>query len=210
VTLALDKPFVYLISDGTMTEQNYRTRAAGFLDLVELASAVRIPLIQIREKHISARCLFELAGIAVTMTRSSQTRILVNDRIDIAIAAKTDGVHLTSRSASSLIIRRCVPKDFLVVVSTHSSQEVAAAKQGGADLAVLGPVFATPGKSNPIGLERFRSVASKYPEFPLLALGGIDEGNYRDVLAAGAAGFAAIRFLNNAQNLEKLSEEFIL
>lgn len=210
MTLALDKPFVYLISDGTMTEQNYPTRAAGFLDLVELASAVRIPLIQIREKHISARCLFELAGIAVTMTRSSQTRILVNDRIDIAIAAKTDGVHLTSRSVSSLIIRRCVPKDFLVVVSTHSSQEVAAAKQGGADLAVLGPVFATPGKSNPIGLERFRSVASQYPEFPLLALGGIDESNYRDVLAAGAAGFAAIRFLNNAQNLEKLSEEFIL
>jgi thiamine-phosphate pyrophosphorylase len=131
----------------------------------------------------------------------------VNDRIDIAMAAGADGVHLTSRSVPLDVVRRHVPKDFVIGVSTHSIDEVSAAKHGGADLAVLGPIFETPGKGEPIGVERLSKAVAAFPEFRLLGLGGVDESNYHEVLDAGASGFAAMRFLNNRQNLEKLSRE---
>ena len=190
-----------------MTNENYSSKSQKFLSLVKTASDVRIPLIQIREKNISARSLYQLTASVMTAIRSSSTKALVNERIDIAMAAGADGVHLTSRSVPLDVVRRHVPDGFVIGVSTHSIDDISAAQQGGADLAVLGPIFETPGKGEPIGIECLPKTVSAFPEFPILGLGGIDESNYRDVLAAGAAGFAAIRFLNNRQNLEKLSRE---
>jgi thiamine-phosphate pyrophosphorylase len=205
VSLSRQTPLVYQISDGSITDDNYSAKSAELLHLVNAAVSLRIPLIQIRAKKISARHLFDLTTAIVDLVRNSRTRVLVNDRLDIATAAGADGVHLTASSVPIDLVRRNVPDDFLIAVSTHSQVEIARARSGGADLAVFGPVFESPGKARPVGLDELKTAVDANPEFPVLALGGIDQTNYRKVLDAGAAGFAAIRFLNNVQNLEKLS-----
>jgi thiamine-phosphate pyrophosphorylase len=167
-----------------------------------------MPLVQIRERNLSGKNLFDLASRAVAITRRTNTRVLINDRLDVALASGADGVHVTSNSFSPLAVREVAPDGFVVGVSTHTVNEVENAKNAGADLAVFGPVFETPGKANATGLDELKSVVRAADPFSVLALGGIDQANYRDVLSTGAAGFAAIRFLNSAANLEMLSKEF--
>jgi thiamine-phosphate pyrophosphorylase len=210
VSLPRETPLVYLISDGSITDENYPAKSAQLLQLVNAAVGFCIPLIQIREKKISARILHDLTTAVVDLTRNSRTQVLVNDRLDIATAAGADGVHLTASSVPVDIVRRNTPRDFLIAVSSHSQAELDAARSGGADLAVFGPIFESPGKANPIGLIGLATAVDANPKFSVLGLGGIDQTNYRQVLNSGAAGFAAIRFLNNIQNLEKLSADLEL
>jgi thiamine-phosphate pyrophosphorylase len=204
------KPLIYLISDGSISDDNYKATSGGFLDLLESAVSAHIPLVQIREKRLSARLLFELTKDAAAITRNSSTKLLVNDRADIAQAAGADGVHLTSRSLSPQTIRKYFPAEFIVGVSTHSVGELESAAKGGASFVVFGPVFESPGKPSALGLNALQEAVDKVCDFPVLALGGVDGSNYKHVLECGAAGFAAMRFLNDAQNLECLRVEFDL
>lgn len=201
------KPLVYLISDGLITNENYDRKGDELLQLIESAVRFRIPLIQLREKQLSGWLLSDLASRVVAIIGDTDTRVLINDRLDIALAAGADGVHLPANSFTAGAVRKVAHDDFLIGVSTHSADEIEQAKQDGADFVVLGPVFETPGKDHPLGLDALRNTVEQFIPFPIIALGGIDETNYHDILDAGAAGFAAIRFLNNASNLEKLSSE---
>src|SRR6185369_15178481 len=97
-----------------------------------------VPLFQIREKSLSARALYELVVGAVSITRGSKTRLLVNDRVDVARAAGADGVHLTAHSLPADVVRSTCGPDFLIGVSTHSREEAQAARAGGADFVVFG------------------------------------------------------------------------
>ena len=99
---------------------------------------------------------------------------------------------------------------FIVGVSTHTAEEIEKAKKGGADFAVFGPIYETPGKESATGLDNLKDIVRTADSFPVIALGGVDKTNFRDVLDTGATGFAAIRFLNDAANLEMLSKEFDL
>jgi len=200
-----NKPLVYLISDGSITNENYKAGSQKFLDLVAMAVSSNIPMIQIREKQLSAQNLFDLAVSTRGVCLSSSTSVLVNDRVDVALAANVDGVHLTSHSVRPEIVRKFVPQDFLVGLSTHSVDELESARDNGADFAVFGPIFESQGKGPPLGLEVLRSAVAATEPFPVLGLGGVDASNYHDILNAGAAGFAAIRFLNDAENLKMLS-----
>lgn len=208
--LKREAPLVYLISDGSISEENFSTGAKILLEIVRSAVSFNIPLIQIREKKITGRRLFELARSAKDITVNSETKVLVNDRVDIAIAAGADGVHLPSRSIPVNVVRKHVPDNFLIGLSTHSSDELAYVQNSGADFAVFGPVFDSPGKGKPAGLEQLHQACSAVPGFPVLGLGGINATNFRDVLSAGAAGFAAIRFLNDHESLKKVSRELQL
>jgi thiamine-phosphate pyrophosphorylase len=201
-----EKPLIYLITKGDMTAANYAERKKETLKIIEIAAESEIALIQIREKLLTAKLLFELTSEAARITKNSKTLLLVNDRADIALAAGANGVHLTSCSLSTEIIRRNFPKNFIIGVSAHSLENVREAKRQKADFAVFSPVFSTPNKSEPIGLETLRDVCETVKPFPVLALGGIDETNYKSVLEA-ADGFAAIRFLNEAETLRKLAGE---
>jgi thiamine-phosphate pyrophosphorylase len=156
-----------------------------------------IEIVQIREKRLPSRLLFELVRHASELTSGSSTRLLVNERFDIAIAAGADGVHLTSTSVPLEQVRASVPTEFIIGVSSHSSAEVVAAKDAGADYAMLGPIFETPGKVDPLGLGELERVCRSVAEFPVVAVGGIDASNETAVFAAGAAGVAAIRYLND-------------
>ena len=204
------RPLIYLITDGTLTSENLEKKSAQLLGLINSAIHARIPLIQLREKKLPTRAIFELAKQIADMAKGRETKIVINDRVDVALAAGSDGVHLTSRSIPSDVVRRYVPKNFLVGISAHSFDELESANKGKADFAVLAPIFGSPGKGAPIGLDVLRQAVTQTGPFPILGLGGINETNYHSVIDTGAAGFAAIRFLNNAENLEKLRSEFNL
>lgn len=187
-----------------MTAQNFARRKPQMLEVIKIAAENNISLIQIREKRLSARLVFELAREAAGIVRNTAAKLLINDRADIALATKADGVHLTSRSLSAEIIRRNFPENFIVGVSAHTIEEAENAKKQAADFVTFSPIFSTPNKGEPQGIENLRGVCEKLKPFPVIALGGIDQTNYSEVLAAGASGFAAIRLLNDAENLRKL------
>ncbi|HYE66532.1 MAG TPA: thiamine phosphate synthase [Pyrinomonadaceae bacterium] len=205
--LNLQTPIIYLITSGETT-QTASPASEGFarlLALVASAVAARVQLIQLREKNLQARALYELTTRAAQITRGSATRLLVNDRADVARAAGADGVHLTTRSLEAHVVRRAFPRDFLIGVSTHSLDEARAARDGGADFVTFGPVFETPSKREygpPLGLEKLGEAARSLSPFPLIALGGITRENAPDVLGAGASGVAAIRLFGDSRNLD--------
>ncbi len=172
------------------------------LPLVLEAVRAAVDLVQIREKDLATRQQLTLVGAAVVEARQagSGTRVVVNDRLDVALAAGAHGVHLGTQSMPAPAVRRIVPKDFLVGVSCHSLREALEAESAGADYAFLGPIFETPSKIQygpPLGLETLRDVAARVT-IPLYALGGITVERVRLCLEAGAAGIAGISVFQNA------------
>jgi len=186
-----------LITDGSSTLSNFSEQRIRVIQTVELAVAAGIELVQVREKQLPGRLLFELVRDAVGVTAGTNTRLLVNERFDIALASEADGVHLTSTSIPADRVRASMPSGFLIGVSAHSGDEVFAAKAAGADYAMIGPVFDTPGKREPLGIDVLRDLSAAVAPFPVIAVGGIDGTNIRSVLDARAAGFAAIRYLDD-------------
>ncbi|CAN5813221.1 thiamine phosphate synthase [soil metagenome] len=203
----MTKPLIYLITEGNLTAEKFDGEKKRVLEIIKAAVKNKISLIQIREKKLAAKLVFELTAEAAKITKNSNTRLLVNDRPDIARAANADGVHLTENSVSAAIIRRSFPKNFIVGVSTHSIETAEKAKTESADFVTFSPVFSSPGKGAPVGLEKLAEVCAKLKPFPVIALGGIDKTNYKSVLEKGASGFAAIRFFNkilsDGQNRER-------
>jgi thiamine-phosphate pyrophosphorylase len=205
--LNLQSPIIYLITSGAI-QPNSSPVSQDFQDtlmLVRAATSARVSLIQLREKSLPARTLYELAVRSAEITRGTRTRLLINDRADIARAARADGVHLTTRSIEASVIRRAFGADFLIGVSTHSLIEAQSARDGGADFAVFGPVFETQSKrayGAPVGIESLREAVQTLASFPLLALGGITLENVAETMQAGASGVAAIRLFSDPQELE--------
>jgi thiamine-phosphate pyrophosphorylase len=204
--LNLPNPISYLITSGATTSHSNPSSEdfQHVIALVRAATRARVSLIQLREKNLPARTLYELTARCSAITQNTDTRLLVNDRADIARAARADGVHLTTRSIETNIIRRTFGPDFLIGVSTHTLEEAHAARDGGADFAVYGPIFDTPSKhayGSPLGLKKLREAAQKLSPFPLLALGGIALDNAVTTLRAGASGIAAIRLFSDSATL---------
>jgi thiamine-phosphate pyrophosphorylase len=177
--------------------------------------AATIDLLQIREKNLSANVLYQLSTSAAAITKGSATKLLVNDRSDIAFAAGADGVHLTTHSLRAEVVRRTFGDEFLIGVSTHSLTEASVARRNGADFIVFGPVFETPSKGEygePVGLANLAQVASELSPFPVLALGGLKMDNVADCIEAGAAGVAAISMFSDPERLgdiaKNIREEF--
>lgn len=210
--LDLTTPISYLVTDGRTTEAT-NSSSAEFTRLFVLVGAcveARVSLVQLREKAMRPRVLYELTRRAAELTRHSATRLLVNERADIALAAGADGVQLTARSLDAATVRRISPNDFLIGVSTHSLEEAQAASMDDADFALLGPVFDTPSKrafGAPLGLERLREAAHALAPFPLLAIGGITRERIPHVIEAGAQGIAAISLFQDESELESVVNE---
>ena len=123
----------------------------------------------------------------------------MNDRFDIARAAGADGVHLTTRSLPTNVVRSICGDDFLIGVSTHSLETALNARAEGADFIVFGPVFDTESKrafGEPQGLDKLREVTKALEGFPVIAIGGINRENADECFRAGASGIAAIRLFN--------------
>ncbi len=199
--LQLPLPIIYAITSGATTTKTTpeSPEFANILLLIEAAVAAELPLVQIREKSLSARVSYELTSRAAAITRDSKTRLLVNDRVDIARPAGADGVHLTAHSLPADVVRRLCGEDFLIGVSTHSIETALEARAGGADFVVFGPVFDTESKrafGPPQGVDKLREVAAALAGFPVVAIGGINLENVLECFSAGASGMAAIGLFN--------------
>ncbi len=158
--------------------------------LASATAAVRegVDIIQVREKDLDARPLFDLVCRIRDLAAGSGTKVLVNDRLDVALAAGIDGIHLPGDGLPTARIRPLVKT---LGRSIHTIEEGMEAERGGADFVVFGPIFETPGKM-PVGLGALGAVAAVL-KIPVLAIGGITRENTGAVLEAGAAGIAAIR-----------------
>jgi thiamine-phosphate pyrophosphorylase len=174
----------YFITDGHSLESISRIMQAG------------IERIQIREKRLSAKDLCALVRQVMSLSNPHGTKVLINDRADIAIAYGAHGVHLRSGAVAPDLIRRIAPAGFLIGVSCHSIDEVRQAADEGADFGVFGPVFETPGKGEPVGL-RTLAQAVHSVSMPLLALGGVTPERVTACLRTGAAGVAGIRLFQD-------------
>jgi thiamine-phosphate diphosphorylase len=166
---------------------------------VRIAAAAGVQLVQVRERDLDGRALFELARLAIDAVRGTAARILINDRLDVAIAAGAHGVHLRSTSFSPSRARAIVPPGFLIGQSVHSAADAAAAR--GADYLLFGNVFETgskPGKPA-IGLDALADVVRATP-VPVLAIGGVTAERVPEVLAAGAAGYAGISMFGDTSH----------
>jgi thiamine-phosphate pyrophosphorylase len=205
------KPITYLITSGETTPQTTPEDKdfSRLLNLVAAAVAAHVNLIQLREKNLSTRVLYELTLQAAEITRGSATSLLINDRADVASSAGASGVHLTAGSIQAAVIRRTFGDDFLIGVSTHSLEQARAARDAVADFIVFGPVFETASKQaygEPLGLQKLAEVATTLTEFPVLALGGVTLDNAASCFSAGASGVAAIRLLNDPDQLARVVE----
>jgi thiamine-phosphate pyrophosphorylase len=151
-----------------------------------------IDLIQVRERDLETGELAALVTELLAVTRATPTRIVVNDRIDVALACGADGVHLRGDSIPIAAARRLAPPGFLIGRSVHGVDEAVAA--AGADYLIAGTVFASaskPAQTQWLGIEGLRSIATAV-DLPVLAIGGIAGDRIGDVAQAGAAGLAAI------------------
>ncbi|HEU5130929.1 MAG TPA: thiamine phosphate synthase, partial [Pyrinomonadaceae bacterium] len=210
-TMPLKLPIIYPITSGATSPQTTPDdpQFSEILRLVRAAVDADVPLLQIREKSLHARVLFELVARAVEITHGSRTRLLVNDRVDIARAAGADGVHLTAQSLPVEVVRNTFGAGFLIGVSTHSLDEARVAQVAGADFVVFGPVFETQSKrtyGEPQGLDKLREVTRALGEFPVVAIGGITVENVDECFEAGARGVAAISMLNDTKNMASIVE----
>lgn len=212
---AIEKPIICCVTSGKYASVG-ASGASHLLELIRAAIAAGADWVQIREKDLPARDLIGLADKVVTMARetvegSRETRILVNDRLDVALAAGADGVHLGRASMDAAhVIRFCLagnaPLDFLTGVSCHGTREAREAEQAGASYIFFGPVFDTPDKrvfGAPRGIEELRAVSTEL-RIPVIAIGGVNLANARECLRVGASGIAAIRMFQEASDIDAL------
>ena len=188
-----------------------RHEAAG-RDLEEIVVAAAqggAGAIQLREKDLSARDLYALGARLQAALVPYGVPLLINDRLDVALALDAAGVHLAGHSLPTAIARRVLGAGKLLGVSTHSVEEARCAAEDGADFIVFGPVFTTPSKvayGPPQGLQHLRTVV-RAVHIPVIAIGGIDHTNLPQVMQAGAYGVAMIRAVLAAPDSYKATQQ---
>lgn len=199
---------LYYITDRTQFTGTERERRARVLARIAECARCEIDFIQLREKDLCARDLESLGQAAVEAVRASgsATRLLINSRVDVALAVGADGVHLRSNDMSAVDARKIwrgagINSDPVIAVSCHTGQEVIAAKSDGVQFVVFGPVFE---KRDVVmattAIERLRSACRT--AIPVLALGGVTAENAESCVRAGVAGVAGIRLFQEG-NLQE-------
>lgn len=181
-----------------------------FLDAVASALEGGVDILQLREKHLSAKRVIELGRKVKQLCLQYDTTFIVNDRIDIAALIEADGVHLGQDDLDVASAREILGANAIVGISTHAPEQALKAVADGADYIGVGPVFATPTKQGrvPVGLE-YVKWTSENIDIPAFAIGGIDSENFQEVLDAGLSKIAVVRAIINATSPKEAAEEFI-
>jgi thiamine-phosphate pyrophosphorylase len=180
---------------GASVEKDDERACATLVAAAALSARAGVDLVQVRERGLDDRSLLALAVSVRRAIAATGARMLVNDRIDVALAARAAGVHLPGRAVSGAAVRAIVPEGFLIGRSVHSAPEaIAAASDGGCDYLVFGPVFEStskPAGHGVAGLDALARVCESV-SLPVLAIGGITTARVPEIVRAGAAGLAAI------------------
>jgi thiamine-phosphate pyrophosphorylase len=196
---------LYLITDRKQVE------GGDLCAAVELALRGGVGAVQLREKDLSGRELYELACLLREVTARYGAKLLINERVDIALASGADGVHLGENSLPLLQARKVAGDNLLIGVSCHDRDRALAAQDLGADFITFSPVFFTPSKASygePVGTERLAETCQLL-RIPVFALGGITREKVRTVLDKGAHGIALISAILAANDPERTAREML-
>ena len=191
------RPLVYLVTDRhrLLDPTNYYESRKSIVELVRQAGQANIDLVQIRERDLCGHALMELVKHCIDGVRGTSTKIIVNDRLDVALAAGASGVHLRSDSVQSLRVRAVTPPGFILGRSVHDLREAElVARNEGLDYLILGSVFCSASTRTgraPIGVNQLSQIVRSV-SVPILAIGGVTLENVEMVARTGAAGVAAI------------------
>jgi thiamine-phosphate pyrophosphorylase len=166
-------------------------------------------ILQLRDKDLSGRELLALAVQLRELCRKYGALFIVNDRLDVALAAKADGAHLGQEDLPVKEAKRLVPENFIIGCSTHSLEQAKKAEEDGADYIGCGPIFKTPTKpdAGSVGMGLVRQYR-EHIKIPFVAIGGIDLSNVKDIVNAGAPCVAVVRALFGAEDVEASAREF--
>jgi thiamine-phosphate pyrophosphorylase len=192
---------IYPITDTRISNLSLAEQVERFIE----GGAV---IIQLREKYASPNEFYEGAKKALEIARRHKVKIIINDRVDIELALKADGVHLGQTDLPPENARKILGEKAIIGFSTHNLQQALEASKLSIDYLAIGPVFTTQTKENPekpVGVEGVKAVRKAVGDFPIVAIGGINSNNYRKVLQAGADSVAIISDL--LSDSDKISEK---
>ncbi|OIO29811.1 MAG: thiamine-phosphate diphosphorylase [Nitrospirae bacterium CG1_02_44_142] len=205
---------LYLITDRKLV-----THYASLITAVEEALKGGVKALQLREKDLGTRELLALAYKMREITNKYKAKLFINDRVDVALAVKADGVHLGQNSVSPHAERKAVNASrithyasrFLIGVSAHSIEEAEQAEKEGADFITLGPVYKTPSKlkyGKPLGVDIIRKAKAEI-SIPVFAIGGIKTDMVKEVMDAGADGIALISGILGTKKIKGETEKYL-
>jgi len=181
-------------------------------ELVERLASGGATLIQVRDKTSGPGEFYRAALEAVEAARRLNVRVIINDRVDIALAVKADGVHLGQDDLPPEAVRRVVGPDFIIGYSTHNPEQALRADSAPVDYVAIGPIFQTSTKENPdpvVGLDGLRAIKEMVSK-PLVAIGGITLDRARAVIEAGADSLAIISDLYSTANITGQARRYVI
>lgn len=186
----------------TLVTDRTQTRGRDLVDIVRESLAAGLPAVQVREKDLGGHDLAALCRRLHGLTRQSGARLIVNDRLDVALAVGADGVQRAGTSLGVRDMRAVAGTRLQIGASVHSLEEAVDAERAGADWIVFGPVYDTASKrafGPPQGLERLAAV-TRAVRVPVIAIGGITPARVLDLRAAGARGVGVISGILTAES----------
>jgi thiamine-phosphate pyrophosphorylase len=189
----------------------HQTKGRPLVSLLQRALSAAPPAIQLRERDLSARELVTLAREVQALTASRRSQLLINDRIDVALALEGVGVHLRSNSLPVSVARELLGPQRLLGISVHTVDEGLLAQSQGADYIVLGPIYETPSKQvfgPPLGIHTLEK-ACRLIRIPSIGIGGVTAARAREMRCAGAFGAAVITAILGADDIESATRELL-
>ena len=179
--------------------------------VIREAIAGGVTMVQLREKHGDIQAFIQRAKAVKPMLKAAGIPLIINDRVDVALAVDADGVHLGQSDMPADIARRLIGEDKILGLSVENEKQLEAAQSLPVDYLGLSAIFPTPTKTNTVyawGLDGLAK-ASKYSQLPLVAIGGINESNIRSVVEAGADGIALVSAICHADSPKDASQQLL-
>ncbi len=200
----LDKIGLYLITDRSLTKKTI---------ISDVISAINagVKIIQYREKELSTKEMYQEAKTIREITKENDVILIINDRIDIALAVDADGVHVGQDDMPFDIARKILGEDKIIGLTVHNTEEAILGAKLGADYFGVSPIFSTTTKKDagkPAGIDLIKKV-KEIVKTPLVAIGGINYENVDEVLEAGVVNIAVISAIVTKENVEEECKKFI-
>ena len=196
---------LFLVTD------RHQTNGRPLVPLLQRVLTAGVPAIQLRERDLTAKELVTLAREVQAMMTSRRSQLLINDRIDVALALEGVGVHLRSNSLPVSVARQLLGAERLLGISVHAVEEAVQAEAQGVDYIVLGPIYETPTKQlfgPPLGIQTLEK-ACRLVRIPIIGIGGVTAARVREMRCAGAFGVAVITAVLGAVNVESAARELL-